>query len=78
MDLQPQPSSSLSPDAREEARERAYEQLNSILKTLKDAKKILARDWERLTPRERSAQSRIVKELEQQKHALEEEIEMNR
>jgi hypothetical protein len=52
--------------------------LNSILKRLKDERKILARDWERLTPRERSAQSRIVKELEQQKHALEEEIEMNR
>jgi hypothetical protein len=78
MDLQPQPPSSFSPDAREEARERAYEQLNSILKRLKDERKILARDWERLTPRERSAQSRIVKELEQQKHALEEEIEMNR
>jgi hypothetical protein len=73
-----QPGSSVPPDSHEEARQRAYEQLEGVIKALKEARKILVRDWAQLTPRERSAQSRVVKELEQQKHACEEEIKMNR
>ena len=64
-------------NAGEEARIRAEQELEGVLKALKEARKCLRRDWEHLTPRERSAQSRIVKELEQQKQALEDEIEMS-
>jgi hypothetical protein len=56
--------------------ERLYAQLASVVKELKAARKILARDWAQLTPRERSAQSRVVKELEEQQRALEDEISM--
>lgn len=55
-----------------------YEQLAGIEQQLKAARKILARDWSHLTPRERSAHSRIVKQLEQQRQALLETIAMNR
>ena len=53
------------------------EELKGVITKLKEARKILARDWEQMTPRERSAVSRIVKELEQQEQALREEIEMS-
>lgn len=56
----------------------AYEQLAGVEQQLKAAKKILARDWECLTPRERSAHSRLVKELEQQQQALQETIAIQR
>jgi hypothetical protein len=75
MDLSPQQPSIV--DAGEEARIRADQQLQGVLKALKEARKCLRRDWEHLAPRERSAQSRVVKELEQQQRLLEEEIEMN-
>ena len=64
-------------DKMEEARIKADQELQEVLKTLKEARKCLRRDWDHLAPRERSAQSRIVKELEQRKRALEDEIEMN-
>jgi hypothetical protein len=64
-------------DPKEEARDRAHQQLQGVLKELKEVRKCLRRDWEHLAPRERSAQSRVVKELEQQKQLLEDEIEMN-
>ena len=76
MDLSPQQPSTI--DAGEEARDRANQQLQGVLKELKEARKCLRRDWEHLAPRERSAQIRVVKELEQQQRLLEEEIEMNR
>lgn len=56
----------------------AYEQLAGVEQSLKAARKILARDWPDLTPRERSAHSRIVKQLEQQQQALLESIAMHR
>lgn len=52
-------------------------ELDGVLKQLKDARKILARDWEQMTPRERSAASRLVKQLEQREHTLLEEIQMS-
>jgi hypothetical protein len=64
-------------DAKEEARTLADQELQSVLKALKEAKKCLARDWEHLAPRERSAQSRVVKDLERQKRLLEEEVAIN-
>lgn len=65
-------------DPNEEARERLYEQVSEITKSLKAAKKILNRDWEQLSPGERSAQSRVVKDYEKQIRDLEEEIEIHR
>ena len=77
MNREPGPPSSSGTD-RDEAHERIYEQLDGVIRALKAAKKILARDWAQLTPRERSAQSRVVKELEEQQRALEDEIAMLR
>jgi hypothetical protein len=62
----------------DEARELALEELQSVLKRLKEAKKVLARDWAQMTPRERSAHSKFVKEIEQQKQSLLDTIEMSR
>lgn len=64
-------------DAEAEACTGADQKLLDISKALKEARKCLRRDWEHLAPRARSAQSRIVKELEQQKRLLEEGIEMD-
>ena len=75
MDLPPQPNSVI--DAKEEARTRADRELQGVLNALKESKKCLRRDWEHLAPRERSTQSRAVKELEQQGQLLKDEIEMN-
>ena len=66
-----------APLSKQELVDAANAQLQNVLKNLKETKRILARDWEQLTPRERSAHSREVKALEQQKKALFEEIEMN-
>lgn len=70
------PTSPLDPNA--ELRELAYERLDEVTKSLKAAQKALRRDWESLTPGERSAQSRVVKDFEKQIAAIEEEIEMYR
>jgi hypothetical protein len=61
------PGSSVPPDSNEEARQHAYEQLDSAVKALKKAKKILVRDWAQFTPGEHSAWSRVVKELAKKK-----------
>ena len=74
MDRESQLDTSLS---KEDLADFANAQLKSVLKNLKETRKILARDWEQLTPRERSAYSREVKDLERQKKTLLEEIEMN-
>jgi hypothetical protein len=65
------------PDDNGEVLFRFTQELNRIAQALKEAQKCLRRDWENLAPRERSAQSRVVKELEQRKKSLEEEIEMS-
>ncbi len=62
----------------DEARELALEELQCVLKRLKEAKKVLARDWAQMTPRERSAHSKLVKQIEQQKQSLLDTIEMSR
>jgi len=53
------------------------EELDSVLKQLKEAKKVLRRDWPQLSARERSSQSRGVKQLEERKQELLDAIEMN-
>ena len=72
MNQAPKPSHS-----KEELVAIAADHLQGVLTELKGQKKILARDWHQLTPRERSAFSREVKELEDQKKALLAEIEVN-
>lgn len=44
----------------------------------KAAKKALLRDWPNLTPGERSAASRVVKQLEAQQQALRDILQINR
>ena len=72
MNQPPKPSPS-----KEELAAAATDQLQNVLILLKDKKRILARDWHQLTPRERSAFSREAKELEFQKKTLLAEIEVN-
>lgn len=48
----------------------AHEKLKVVEKKLREMRKILNRDWEQMSPRNRSSQSRIVKELEQQRQTL--------
>jgi hypothetical protein len=55
----------------------AREQLTIVEAELREARKVLQRDWPSMTPRERSAQSRIVREWEMQERTLIDEIEMN-
>jgi uncharacterized protein (DUF3084 family) len=74
MDIRPQ---IVSLSTQQEQLDAAHEQLKIVSKQLQEEKKILNRDWPDLTPRERSALSRQVKELEQRQQALMEEIEMN-
>ena len=54
----------------------ASQQLQGVLQNLKQTKKVLARDWAELTPRERSAYARQVKELENEQQTLLKEIEL--
>ena len=61
--------------ADEEKLDSAHEELKIVEKKLREMRKILYRDWETMSPRERSSQSRIIKELEQQRNALLETIE---
>lgn len=53
----------------------AREELQVVEKQLRETRKILNRDWPMMSPRERSSQSRIVKEIEQQRQTLLEKIE---
>ncbi len=54
----------------------AIEQLALVSAQLQAAQKTLRRDWAQLKPRQRSEQSRVVKDLEEQERALQEEIEL--
>ncbi len=74
--LPPTPDwSSLS---KEEASHAATDRLDLLMVQLKAVQKALRRDWPNLTPGQRSASSREVKQLEEQQHALEEILKMNR
>ncbi len=53
----------------------AHEELKDVELKLRAMRKVLNRDWEQMSPRDRSAQSRIVKEFEQQRQTLRETIE---
>ncbi|HEX8550789.1 MAG TPA: hypothetical protein VF681_04465 [Abditibacteriaceae bacterium] len=59
----------------QEVRDEANEELKTVVDKLRDARKILRRDWEQLSTRERSAQTRIVKDLEQREQELIEILE---
>lgn len=65
--MNPPPDSPLTPAQR---RDEAQAQLEQLEKDLRATRKILARDWEQLPPRERSAHSRRVKEMEQEQQTL--------
>ena len=54
----------------------AIEQLAMVSQQLKAAQKALRRDWEQLKPRQRSEQSKQVKQLEEQQQMLLKEIEL--
>jgi hypothetical protein len=73
MDEPLQPDSPLS---KQEQADLANEELKSVLRSLKETKRILARDWEQLSPRERSAYARQVKDLEKKQGDLLEEINL--
>ena len=53
----------------------AQEELAVVEKELREMRRIIYRDWEQMSPRDRSAQSRVVKELEQRKEQLLETIQ---
>ena len=67
-----------SPDdevARIENLDLAHAELAVVEKELREERRIINRDWAQMSPRERSSQSRGVKELEERKNALLETIE---
>ena len=53
----------------------AHEELKAVEEKLREERRIINRDWAQMSPRERSSQSRVVKELEEQKAVLLETIE---
>lgn len=53
----------------------AHEELAVVEKELREMRRIIYRDWEQMSPRDRSSQSRIVKELEQRRDDLLETIQ---
>jgi hypothetical protein len=55
----------------------ARAELDRISKLLREEKRVIARDWATMTARERSAQSRVVKRLEEETRLLQETIELN-
>lgn len=63
--------------SQQEKRDVMREELAMVSKKLQEERKILNRDWPHMAPRERSALSRQVKQLEEQQQVLVEEIEMN-
>ncbi len=54
----------------------AREELQEVEKQLRETRKILNRDWPMMSPRERSSQSRIVKEIEERQRILLEKMEI--
>ena len=55
----------------------AAEKLVEVTKELRETRRILARDWDIMVPRERSGFSRQADELEQKRKELEQTIELN-
>jgi hypothetical protein len=74
MNTEPTPE---TPRSAEELLDLANEQLKTVLQNLKEAKRVLARDWEQMSPRERSAYARQVKVWEERQKTLLEEIEIH-
>jgi hypothetical protein len=64
--------------SKQEATDLASDRLAEVAAQLKAAQKALRRDWPNLSPGERSAGSRVVKQLEAQQQALYDVLEMNR
>ncbi len=54
----------------------ARAELKTVQTQLREERRIINRDWSQMTPRERSSQSRVVKELEERQRILMDEIEM--
>ena len=73
----PEMAPSQSP-SQEELALHATAELALVTTRLKQAQKILRRDWAHLTPRARSEQSRNVRELELQEKSLLDEIDTYR
>lgn len=63
--------------SKEEIHDALTARLTALRADLKEAQKVLRRDWEGLSPKERSARSREVKRMEDEEQALLDEIEMN-
>lgn len=55
----------------------AREELAEVTTQLRETRRILARDWEQMPTRERSAHSRRARELEARQKALLETIQMH-
>ena len=66
-----------TPPSSEELLDLAKAQLKDVLLNLKEAKRVLARDWEQMSPRDRSSYARQVKMWEGQQKTLLEEIEIH-
>ena len=54
----------------------SHEELQAVETQLSETRKVLNRDWPEMTPRERSSQSRVVKEIEERRRVLLERIEI--
>ena len=52
----------------------AHAELAVVEKELREERRIINRDWAQMSPRERSSQSRVVKELENRRDALQETV----
>ena len=65
------------PLSNEDLLDLANAQLKEVLQNLREAKRVLARDWQQLSPRERSAGARQVKLWESRQKTLLEEIEIH-
>jgi hypothetical protein len=63
---------------KDELNDSLAKRLKTLGQELKEARKVLRRDWETLSPKDRSAASREVKRMEAEERALLDEIEMNR
>ena len=58
--------------------DQAAADLAALAAGLKEARKVLLRDWEALTPKERSAGTRAVKNLETKQRELRDFLDMHR
>ena len=68
-------SSDGTPPSNIEKLDLAHAELAVVEKELREERRIINRDWAQMSPRERSSQSRVVKELENRRDTLQETIE---